>query len=423
LIAPDPAAPAADLEHTTVAHDIALNGAAFILDESVELEARWGTGADVLWARGESMVIAAPPGVGKTTIAAQLVAALIGILPHVLDYDVTPARRVLYLAMDRPRQIRRALKRLFHEAHREALAERLIVRPGPLPADLGKRPEQLLELAKLYGCDVIVIDSLKDAAVKLTDDEVGGNVNRAIQHCNAADIDVLILHHQRKGVGGEKPTKLEDVYGSTWITAGAGSVFLLWGEAGSELVELSHLKQPADPVGPFTVEHDHHQGTSIIAHGFDCLAFLRLQGSAGCTVAQAAQAEHGGPQAPGGGKWKKTERRLRSLVKAGLARHEAQPSVGEPAHYYAVEVSNLDSLTVDNPDGHGTLSTGLDASVDTAWTPVDTLEETPGHTVDTPMDTLEPVTPWTSAGGSISPAESSDPLESSPSQSDREPLI
>jgi hypothetical protein len=424
LIAPD-ADPVAGstIGLETVTHDIALNGAAFILDESVELEARWGTGADVLWARGESMVVAAPPGVGKTTIAAQLVAALIGILPDVLGYDVTPARRVLYLAMDRPRQIRRALKRLFHEAHRGALAERLIVRPGPLPADLGKRPEQLLELARLYGCDVIVIDSLKDAAVKLTDDEVGGNVNRAIQHCNAADIDVLVLHHQRKGVGGEKPTKLEDVYGSTWITAGAGSVFLLWGEAGSELVELSHLKQPADPVGPFTVEHDHHQGTSTIAHGFDCLAFLRIQGEAGCTVAQAAQAEHGGPQAPGNAKWKKTERRLRALVKAGLARKDDRPKVGEPGLYHAVEVSNLDSLAMDNPVGHGVVVHNLDAPVDTPLTTMDTQHETPGHAMDTPMDTPTAVTPWTSAGGSISPAESSDPLEQSPSQPDREPLL
>jgi hypothetical protein len=58
------------------------------------------------------------------------------------------------------------------------------------------------------------MDSLKDAAVKLVDDEVGGNVNRAIQHCNAQGVDVAVLHHQRKGERGEKPTTLADVYGS-----------------------------------------------------------------------------------------------------------------------------------------------------------------------------------------------------------------
>jgi hypothetical protein len=143
----------------------ARDGATFILDEAADLEARWGRGGEVLWARGESLVIAAPPGVGKTTLAGQIVAGLIGITPDVLGYPITPATRVLYLAMDRPRQIRRALRRLFTEEHREQLAEHLVVRPGPIPSDLGNKPELLLDLVCSHGCDVVVLDSLKDAAV------------------------------------------------------------------------------------------------------------------------------------------------------------------------------------------------------------------------------------------------------------------
>jgi hypothetical protein len=321
-------------EHETL---VARNGATFILDDPAELEPRWGTTSEVLWARGESVIIAGPPGVGKTTIAGQLTAALTGCVDNVLGYPVRPATRVLYLAMDRPRQVRRALKRRFSEADRANLTERLIVRPGPLPTDLSKVPDQLLTLAQLHGADVVIVDSLKDAAVKLTDDETGGNVNRALQLCNAADIDVVVLHHQRKAQNGNKPTHLEDVYGSTWITAGAGSVLLLWGEAGSELVELSHLKQPADPVGPFSVEHDHHRGTSRIVRGFDALAFLRNRGAAGATVSEAAQAEHGGPQSSGNAKWKKTERRLRALVNSGHARHEPRVMVGGEGRYFSMD--------------------------------------------------------------------------------------
>lgn len=247
--------------------------------------------------------------------------------------------------MDRPRQVRRALARLFNERHRGALRERLVVRPGPLPDDLSKRPGQLVELARHYDCDVIVIDSLKDAAVKLTDDEVGGNVNRAIQLCNVADIDVLVLHHQGKGQGGDKPTTLADVYGSTWLTAGTGSVILLWGEAGSELVELTHLKQPADPIGPLNLEHDHHAGTTRITRGFDALAFLRQRPN-GATVSEAAQAEHGSPQKAGSAKWKRTERRLRSLVRDGLAEHHGRDAIGGEGRY----------SSMDTPHGHGGFS-------------------------------------------------------------------
>ena len=41
--------------------------------------------------------------------------------------------------------------------------------------------------------------------VKLTDDETGGSVNRAFQHCSAAGVDLVVLHHQRKGDGTSKP--------------------------------------------------------------------------------------------------------------------------------------------------------------------------------------------------------------------------
>jgi hypothetical protein len=360
------------------------DGATFILDESIELEPRWGVGSQVLWARGESLVVAAPPGVGKTTLAGQLLAGLLAIQPAVLGLPVVPAERVLYLAMDRPSQIRRSLRRRFGEEHRQALTDRLVVWPGPLEADIGRNPKILVELAIEHGADTVIVDSLKDAAVKLVDDEVGGNVNRAIQHCNAHDIDVLVLHHQRKGVGGEKPTTLADVYGSTWITAGAGSVILLWGEAGSELVELSHLKQPGDPVGPWRVEHDHHAGMSVVVYSFDALAYLRMRGPDGATLAEVAHAEHQRVVSAGSAKSKQTERRLRGLVKDGLAAMTGQPAVGVPGRWIAVD-SPVDSALSYNP-------------VDTSTTPVDTNEEPPAQTVDAHVDTRRQAGPWTPGG-------------------------
>ncbi len=332
-----------------------LAGGDFVFSSGPDLEPRWGTaGGDVLWARGESLLIVAPPGAGKTTIAIQCVEACVGITDNVLGLPMLPAKKILYLAMDRPRQISRAMRRRFGDEHRRVLDERLVVLKGPLPTDLSKQSDQILNLAREAGADVVIIDSLKDACAKLTDDESGSMVNRAIQLCNAADIDVLVLHHQRKGQAGAKPNKLEDVYGSTWITAGAGSVVLLWGEAGSEIVELSHLKQPADPVGPWTIEHDHHHGTSKIARSFDALAFLRAH--PGSTVSDAAHAEHAAPQKSGTAPWKRTERRLRKLVGDGLARVEAQQrgtGTFDSARYWPTDPAFDALITVDNHRGQG----------------------------------------------------------------------
>jgi replicative DNA helicase len=287
--------------------------ASFVLDDpNIDVAPRWGDrGGQIVWARGEPFLIVGPTGVGKTTVAAQLLGALLGITDNVLGLRVEPCERPLYFALDRPKQIQRAMRRSFGEQHRDALQHRQpAVWRGPLPADVGKHPELLCEIATEAKADVVLLDSLKDLTAKVSDDEHGSNINHALQMLVAEDIDVLALHHQRKGQNGARPKTLEDVYGSTWITAGAGSVVLLWGEAGSELIELEHLKQPADPIGPWQLEHDHHAGTTTVTRGFDVLAYLRHR-AAGATLDEVAQAEHG--TTASAAQRKKTERRLRAL--------------------------------------------------------------------------------------------------------------
>jgi hypothetical protein len=61
------------------------------------------------------------------------------------------------------------------EEHRPQLHEHLTVWQGPPPHDLAKHPSLLLELCKQASADAVIVDSLKDAAVGLSDDEVGVN--------------------------------------------------------------------------------------------------------------------------------------------------------------------------------------------------------------------------------------------------------
>lgn len=270
-------------------------GGTFILDGADEFIPLWGHGDQVAWAEGESLWICGPQGVAKSTLMQNVALRRHGILDgDVLGWPVARADAPgLYLAMDRPLQIKRSLRRMVGEEHRAALDANLIVWKGPPPCDLAKHTDTLVGLADQAGAGTIYIDSLKDAAVGLSDDEVGAGLNRAVQTCLANGIEVIGAHHQRKAqAGGTKPKSLDDVYGSTWITSGAGSVVLLWGKAGDPVMELEHLKPPAEPVGPFKVFVDFDRGTVGIDEQVD-LWLMASRTAHGLTVEGAARAIFG----------------------------------------------------------------------------------------------------------------------------------
>ncbi|MCW0215220.1 MAG: AAA family ATPase [Pseudonocardia sp.] len=308
-----------------------VTGGSFIYDAPQTVPSIWGRGDEVLWAEGEPLMITGPTGVGKTTLGGQLVAGRLGLLDETLGYPVKPGRRVLYLAMDRPAQIARALGRLLRQHPREVLDERLVVLKGPPPADLGRHPSVLLALADEHGADTVVIDSMKDAASKLSDEETGQGLNTAMQYCVAAGIEVMAYHHQRKatnGAGGGKPTSISDVYGSAWLTAGCGSVVLLWGSAGDLVVELSHLKQPADKIGPVKLLHDHEAGRSRLFENVDLLDLIALP----ATVREIAMQLNDGTGPVSDAVIEQTRRKLETAVRQGFA-SKVPSRPGAPAAY------------------------------------------------------------------------------------------
>jgi len=259
-------------------HDRAVDGATFALDAPAIPPALWGAEYDIVWAEGEALMIVGPQGVGKTTVAGRLILHRIGLAEgELLGMPVAVGGgRVLYLACDRPSQVRRSLRRMVTEADREVLAERLTVWQGPPPADFAREPGLLTELCRRYGADTVVIDSLKDVVAELSKDESGSGYNRARQLALAQGIQVVELHHQRKPADGNKrPRSINEVYGSIWLTAGAGSVILLWGDPGDPIVDLHHLKQPVDEVGPLKILHDADTGQVSVSRGVDLLGLVR----------------------------------------------------------------------------------------------------------------------------------------------------
>ncbi len=320
-------------------------GAEWLLDLPESPPAVWGKGEQVLWAQGEALMIAGGPGLGKTTLAGQLVRARLGLQPAVLELPVAEGGRLLYLAMDRPQQIGRRLRQQFSTGELHALegTGRLVLGIGPPPQDLAKHPDLLPELCAAAQADTLVVDSLKDAAVGLTDDEVAAGYNRARQLTITTGVQVLELHHLvKRGADGKAPTTLADVYGSAWLTAGAGSVLLLTGEAGDPIVRAAHLKQPMEAWGPAEVAHDHAKGTSSVHTRVDLLELLALTKVQ--TPLSAARQLYG-VEKPTRAEVERARRRLEHLVQGGKAEKRAGRAGGtdggSEAQYVPVAVQDL----------------------------------------------------------------------------------
>lgn len=241
-----------------------VSGGQFIFDQAAAGDAVWGRGDDVWWSAGEPCIVTGPIGVGKTTLLGRLVRARLGLDQQLLGYPTTPGqRRVLYLACDRPRQIARSLARQMSPEDRQVLDDQLMVRRGPPPADLAKHTSVLLDMCRKADADTVIVDGLKDVALELSKDEVGAGLNQALQRCVAAGIEVVAGHHQRKAANGvpHKPRSLSDLYGSTWIGAGAGTVILLWADQpGAGIITVETLKPAVEQIGPLDVRHDLTRG-------------------------------------------------------------------------------------------------------------------------------------------------------------------
>jgi AAA domain len=304
----------------------AVDGATFIFREPSTVPAVWGKDEAVAWSCGEPLMIVGSDGVGKTAIAQQLVLGRIGLRAEVLGMPVVPADKpVLYIAADRPRQAARSFARMVIEADRAILERRLIVWEGPLPFDLTEDPRRLAEFAKALGVGTVFVDSLKDVALDLSKDEVGSRVNLAHQELIAEGIELCSNHHQRKQTAGAgKPKHLADVYGSRWLTAGCGSVLLLWGESGDAVVELIHLKQPGEEVGPHRIIHDHARGASSLQEPVD-LEQILTEAAHGLTVADAARHLFETDAKPTPNQTEKARRRLESLIARGHAGRRDDP--------------------------------------------------------------------------------------------------
>lgn len=310
-----------------------IDGLSFLAPDEPDEPPLWGhEDVAALWSSGESLFIVGPPGAGKSTLAHLVVFGRLGLLPDVFGFPVTDdGRKVLYLAMDRPKQIQRAMRRLLRPEHRDALTERLLFHKGPLPVSLTSSDEHrdyLRDLALKYGAGAIVVDSIKDVLPDASDEKSAGRYNSARQSALAAGVEWIELHHNRKANGTNKaPNTLEDVYGSRWLTAGAGSVISLWqDEPGSPVISLSHLRASGEKWRDTTLILDPEAGT-LTTEAQETLEEFARRNPKGFTVMQATAALH-----PKGtkGKTESVRLKVKRLAAKGVLELCSGESEGDP---------------------------------------------------------------------------------------------
>lgn len=296
-----------------------IDAATFLFDEQDTTVALWGDGDDILWAEGEALMIAGGMGLGKTTLAGQIVRAQLGLATEVLGLPVHPIDGpILYLAMDRPRQIRRSMLRQFDHTERDHISGRLLIRTGPPIADIAAYPGLLAAMAAEAGAAIVYVDSLKDAAIGLSDDKVGAAYNRARQGLLADGVQICELHHNRKASAGMTPNgSVTEVYGSTWLTSGAGSVITLTGDPGDPIIEFRHVKQPLNEVGPWRLLNNPDAGHMTIDHKVDLLELAAAAGPDGLSATGAAAAIFQ-KEKPSKAEVEKARYRLDKLARQGL---------------------------------------------------------------------------------------------------------
>jgi hypothetical protein len=118
------------------------------------------------------------------------------------------------------------------EFDRQHMNAQLVVWRGTLPIDPLLDKDQFADFAEEICPNVgtIIADSVKDLAPGISDDKVGSAINLAWQEVIGRGIELMLLHHERKAANGAKRVhSLDDVYGSTWLTPGLGSVIVLDG--------------------------------------------------------------------------------------------------------------------------------------------------------------------------------------------------
>jgi len=252
--------------------DLTPMGFRTLLHTKVNLEWQWNG----LLQKNGYFLLTGPTGVGKTQLSLNA-AGKMALGQPFLGREMKPAKIGFFSLEMGITDLKYFLSQLQHTftlQEQEVLEEQLLFFPLGEPLymtnDIVKgQMDQLVGDLKLDG---IMVDSLGSA----TDETISDEAFRKFFHWNDKfrqrhDAFTWFIHHHRKANGqNRKPKRIEDVYGTQYITSYATSVVCLWGsEAMPNVLEFITLKKrlgPKDP--PFFIQRNERLNYEIVKPGF-----------------------------------------------------------------------------------------------------------------------------------------------------------
>jgi len=267
------------LESTSIHDEVEVNtqllyGFNDFLESEIEVE--WLI-EDLLEVGGFGMV-AGKPGVGKTQWSIQLaIAAALGI--DFLGWRVVRPLKVAFLSLEMSHS---ALKRFlstistgYEDEQRSILQDNFTVVPLGESLILSSKPalnffESLLNDIQP---DLIIIDSY-NKLLKKFDDETVLELNRTLIRIRKKyGTAFWFIHHNRKENGdNRKPTELDDVYGSVYITSEQSCVIVLWRDKNGDKNIIANIPvktRLAEERDEFMTIRDHNTLKFILATTFE----------------------------------------------------------------------------------------------------------------------------------------------------------
>ncbi len=238
------------------------------LNETENSRALVGKGDQILWAKGEPFITCGDTSHGKSTFDQNIMRGSIGLIEDVIGLAVSQFKHVLYVAADRPSQIKYSVQRMVNEGNRGIWNQRVHMHEGPLDFTLNEAPFKLLpwirdvaDKLEQEPFDCVFLDSLKDLVSAMDENTEGIHINQAFQSVCQQGIELGVMVHPRK-LGGDRKSApiLDDVGGSKQIVNGAGSVIFLGSPDENNYQQLYHLKPPAERISNVSLRFEKKTG-------------------------------------------------------------------------------------------------------------------------------------------------------------------
>lgn len=229
-----------------------------LLATEVNLEWQW----EGLLERHGYFLLTGKSGVGKTQFSLDAAGHMVNGMDF-LGRPTKPSRIGFFsleMGIEELQFFLKSLQYAFTEEQQAVMEENLLFFPlgEPLYMTSEGVRNQLDQLVGDLKLDGIMVDSLGSASEDMMADEAF----RKFFHWNSQfrqrhGVFTWYLHHNRKGDGSRKPNKLEDVYGSQYITSEATSVVTLWDSGVPNVIDYLPLKMRlAAKPPPFQIARD-----------------------------------------------------------------------------------------------------------------------------------------------------------------------